>query len=159
MKNRYALKSLLYVLSTFIFLITVSTDTFGQDRTIQREILVYISADSLELPAERQQAVSFTEISFSSNRLRAAFQNIPFKKISKTFPEAGKNEPIVQNEDGILVKKPNWERVFTIQLTNENSVKQAIDRLKKEPSIIFAEPHSDMQLHTDNLYPQQWHLN
>lgn len=159
MNNRYALTHLTVILSMCLLLLVVSTSLLGQNRAMQRQILVYIAADSLELPLEKLQTESISEIIFSSNRLRIAFQNIPLEKIEKTFPETGKDELLIENSSGIKIRKPNWERVFTIQLKNETSVKEVINRLKSEPSVLFAEPHSDLRLHSDGLYSQQWHLN
>ena len=159
MKKRYTLKTTVYGLLLFLCLSVLGKNAYGQEPNIKKEILVYIAADSLVLPTGKMQNASLNEVSFISNRLREAFQKMPFQTISKTFLQADKSGSVIQNEDGIKIKKPNWERVFTIQLANEAAVSQAIERLKKEPSVVFAEPHSDMKLHTDGLYPQQWHLN
>jgi hypothetical protein len=148
--------NILYIL--FILLFT-SSGLFAQKRSIHNEILVYILEDSLELPTDKQQVESFAEIQFSSKRLQNTFRTLPLESITRTFQKVETSERTLQNEDGILIKKPAWDRVFTIQLSDEKAVKEALERLSKEPGILFAEPHSNMRLHTDPLYPQQWHLN
>lgn len=85
---------------------------------------MYILEDSLELPTDKQQVESFAEIQFASKRLQNTFRTLPLESITRTFPKVETSERILQNEDGILIKKPAWNRVFTIQLSDEKRLKK-----------------------------------
>lgn len=131
----------------------------AQERDLRMEILVYVLPDSLLFPADEKTAVPISRVSIPSQALAKAINQIHPEAIAKAFPNWADSDTIRIREDGVRVRLPQVSRIFRIQMQSEADVDIAIARLSKEPSVLFAEKHSDMKLHVDDQYPDQWHLN
>lgn len=132
----------------------------AQNRELSSEILVYILPDSLLFPAGYEDEMTPNQLTIPSIKLQKAFVKIHAEKIARAFAQIADQDTIIVREDGEKIKLMQMSRIFRIRLPNKDYVKQAINILELEPSILFAEKHSDMQIHSnDALYPNQWHLN
>lgn len=69
------------------------------------------------------------------------------------------NDTIRVRDDGRVIQRPRFDRVFTIFLPANQSAEEVIERLESLPSVIYAEKHMDASLTNDPQYPAQWHLN
>lgn len=148
-------------LSLFILLLAAGVwcqNLYSQDRDIWSEVLVYILPDSLELPTGEVRDVSPDRALIQSEGLSQALQQLPVQALDRAFPELTDADTIRVREDGVSVKLPQWSRVFIVRLDSRQAVGEALETLGDEPSVLFAEPHSDMRL-DDHLFAQQWHLN
>ncbi|MBC8346990.1 MAG: S8 family serine peptidase, partial [Candidatus Marinimicrobia bacterium] len=130
----------------------------AQGRNLKQEILVYILTDSLEFPANENAAVPIDRINIRSQTLKQTMGGIQLNVIAKAFPNWADSDTIRVREDGVRVKLPQVSRIFLFRFLNESDVDTAVARLSRESSVLFAERHSDMELH-DHYYPIQWHLN
>ncbi|CAN5219226.1 hypothetical protein BH23BAC3_BH23BAC3_33140 [soil metagenome] len=137
---------------------TWSQNLYGQDRAGRQEVLVYFLPDSLEFPAGEVRDVSPDRALVQSERLSQTLQQLPVQALDRAFPELTDADTTRVREDGVTVKLPQWSRVFIVRLASREAVEEALETLGDEPSVLFAEPHSDMRL-DDHLFAQQWHLN
>lgn len=80
-------------------------------------------------------------------------------EISKTFPDWESGAYVRTLENGIKVKRPSFDRIFTLHIPLNANADSVLKYLNNEPSILFAEKHMDAQLFNDPSYPAQWHLN
>lgn len=159
------MKKQLHLLKRVILICFFSIGTFipgyGQKRNLKNELLVYILPDSLEIPDIGKTSVSYTEAKVLSKSLKIALAKIKPLSIGKAFPNWNKADSIKIRNDGVKIKTPQFDRIFTLTFKNEAEANAAIEILKKNPSILFAEKNSQPSLHTDPAYLNgtQWHLN
>lgn len=145
----------------------------AQKSDLSHEILVYIKPDSLELPSNMQSVVALKSLTIHSRGLQKALEAIPFSSIGKAFPNLTDADTIAVRKDGVKIKKPQFSRVFIFHLSPSANIDSAIAKLKRQPSVLFAERQSNMRLDVlpafyqtsstmssgDTKYPEQWFLN
>lgn len=134
-------------------------NTFSQERELNKEILVYILADSLELPDGSIEVTDVKKLKIKSKSLDKAFKKIELKSIKKAFPEFNPQDTIKTREDGKRIKLPNMSRIFQLKLKKKDNVAFVIEILSKEKGVLFAETHMKAELFGDDDYGKQWYLN
>jgi len=125
---------------------------------LEREILIYISQDSLNFPNSSEEK-NPASLDITSKQLKNTLEKLDLKSIAKAFPDALDSDTIKVREDGVKVGIPQISRIFRFIFNDKADIDSAISLLSKEPSVIFAEKHSNMQIQTDDYYSNQWHLN
>ncbi len=152
-----------YVIRIFLCLIAItlilSIATLAQQRNLKTEILVYIKADSLELSLNQTESFSIDKIPIRSGKLKSALEQVSPNSIAKAFPNWTKNASLKVLENGVRVKKPNLSRIFILTFSSEEKAKQAVERLSKEPSVLYAEPHMDASISSNPVFLDQEKLN
>lgn len=131
----------------------------AQERNLKQEILVYILPDSLEILPQQSGRITLSSVEINSKQLSKTFQKLSLNEISKTFPGWETEALVHELKNGITVKRPSFDRIFTLYLPPNVNVETILEEVKKEPSVLFAEQHMDAQLFNDPSYPAQWHLN
>lgn len=131
----------------------------SQERDLDREILVYILPDSLELPAEEKGRVGLQRAEIASENLSAKLQELSISAIEKSFPNWNAKDSVRVLESGRVVHRPTFHRVFTMHLPSRMSADEAIKKLESIPAVVYAHKHGNGQLEIDTYYPDQWHLN
>ncbi|MFU8845020.1 MAG: S8 family serine peptidase, partial [Bacteroidales bacterium] len=139
--------------------LAISPPALSQERNLDREILAYILADSLEIPPEVTGRITLNRAEIASNNLVNALQELAINEIERAFPNWDAADSVRVLDTGRVVQRPRFHRVFIIHLPEQVSRGLAIERLESEPSILFAETHMDAELFNDPEYPDQWHLN
>ncbi|WP_026905144.1 S8 family peptidase [Pedobacter glucosidilyticus] len=150
----------LIVLISFFSICTVKSGN-AQQRNLKHELLVFIVPDSLEISDDKTDKISHHEAKILSKSLKSALDDVKPVAIGKAFPKWNKADSVKTREDGIKVKTPPFDRVFTLTFKSEEEANAAIEILKKNPSVLFAEKNSEPKLHSDPDYLSgvQWHLN
>ncbi len=133
--------------------------SYAQERNLKQEILVYILPDSLEILSQQSGRIALSSVEINSKLLSKTFQKLSLNEISKTFPNWEPGASVHTFENGIKVKRPSFDRIFTLHIPLNASADSVLKDLNNEPSVLFAEKHMDAQLFNDPSYPAQWHLN
>lgn len=121
MKNRIP-SSLLHKLATLMLLwamVLLNTDILSAqtlNRDLDREILVYILPDSLEIPTEVRDITTIDRVTIRSNTLSEALSELSISEIARSFPGWAANDTVSFREDGRVIQRPRFDRVFTIYL-------------------------------------------
>lgn len=133
----------------------------AQERNLKTEILVYILPDSLEIPKQEKGKLSLQRANIKSSSLTTAMTRSRTTGISKAFPNWADKDSLVKRLDGILVKMPSFQRVFTLTFDTEAEAEAAINALKQSPAVVYAEKHTEPSLDNDPSYTDgtQWYLN
>jgi len=147
--------SLLIIFIAFIMAVPAQ----AQERNLDREILVYILPDSLELPAEEKGRVGLQRAEIASENLFNTFQKLSVSEIERAFPLWNKADSVRVLESGRVVHRPRFHRVHIIHLPAGASADKFIEQLEREPSVAYAEKHINGQLENDTYYADQWYLN
>lgn len=164
MKNRIP-SSILHRLTTLMLLwamVLLNADILsGQtlSRDLDKEVLVYILPDSLELPTEIRDITTIDRVTIRSNALAEAMDELSITEIARSFPYWAADNSVRVREDGRVIQRPGFDRVFTIFLPANQSAEEVIERLELLPSVLYAEKHMDASLTNDPQYAAQWHLN
>ena len=157
MKNSTLSKALIFG-SICITVCFAVVPIYSQERNLEREILIYISQDSLNFPNSSEEK-NPASLDITSKQLKNTLEKLDLKSIAKAFPDALDSDTIKVREDGVKVGIPQISRIFRFIFNDKADIDSAISLLSKEPSVIFAEKHSNMQIQTDDYYSNQWHLN
>lgn len=128
-------------------------------RDLDREILVFILPDSLELPAGVRDRASLDRAAIRSASLSSSLRELSVAGIARSFPDWVAEDTVRVREDGVIVRRPRFDRVFTIHLPAGVSADEAIAKLESLPSVMYAEKHMEATLSNDPQYSVQWHLN
>lgn len=147
--------SLLLVLAVLILSVE---PVQSQDRNLDRELLVYILPDSLELPAEEKGRIGLNRAEIASGKLAATLNQLSISGIEKSFPDWNAKDSVRVLESGKVVHRPKFHRVFTMHLPPGVSADKAIKKLESIPGVVYAHKHGTGQLETDTYYSDQWHL-
>jgi len=147
------------LLITLLVVHIASLSAQSQQRNLDREILAYILADSLELPPEVIGRVSLNRAEIGSANLANILQELTINEIERAFPNWDAADSVRVLGTGRVVQRPRFQRVFIMHLPNQISLDLVIERLENEPSILYAETHMDAKLFNDPEYSDQWHLN
>lgn len=135
----------------------LSAQTLSRD--LNREILVYILPDSLEIPTEVRDLTTIDKVTIRSGTLAEALGELSISEIARSFPDWAADDSVRVREDGRVIQRPRFDRVFTIFLPANQSAEAVIERLESLPSVLYAERHMDASLTNDPQYAAQWHLN
>ena len=152
LKNRIKLLLLLLIFIPY-------SGVNAQERNLKQEILAYILPDSLEILPQQSGRIALSSAEINSKRLSKTFQKLSLNEISKTFPGWETEALVHELKNGIKVKRPSFDRIFTLYIPLNANADSVLKNLNNEPSILFAEKHMDAQLFNDPSYPAQWHLN
>ncbi|MGY6523490.1 MAG: S8 family serine peptidase [Mongoliitalea sp.] len=137
--------------------------SYGQEANQpENEILVFILPDSLELDPLAKTRVDIGKAVIKAQSLLNALREINPAGISKAFPEWEDERKIVFNDYGEQVRMPDFHRVFILYFNKGQEIDKALERLQKEPSVVFSERHTqNAVLDNDPQYLNgtQWHLN
>ncbi|MHC1705747.1 MAG: S8 family serine peptidase [Tenuifilaceae bacterium] len=133
---------------------------YGQKRSLKTEILVFIEADSLDLPYHEKGMIPIKQAIFRSSGLKLAFEKAKVVGIGRAFPNWSNRDSLVKREDGKLIQAPPFHRVFTLTFSSERELDDAIERLSKLPSVVYAEKNSEPTFDNDPYYTDGtlWHL-
>lgn len=160
MKQNFLQKILISFIITIFLVLSFSAKMFAQLDEIDSEILVYFLPDSLEMDTGVTELDDITKLKIKSKSLDKEIKKIELKSIKKAFPEFDETDIIKTRQDGKVIKLPNMSRIFKLKLKNKDEIENVIETLSKEKGVLFAEPHSNMTLNTnDSRYSEQWHLN
>lgn len=136
--------------------------TYGQESNLpENEILVFILPDSLELDPLVKTRVDIGKASIKAPSLLDALKEINPNGVSKAFPEWGDERKFIVNDFGEQVTMPDFHRVFILYFNNGQEIDKALERLRREPSVVFSERHTqNAELDNDPqfLNGTQWHL-
>ncbi len=143
MKNRIP-SSLLHRLATLMLLWAMillnadilSAQTFNRD--LDREILVYILPDSLDIPTEVRDITTIDRVTIRSNALAEVMDELSITEIARSFPDWAADDSVRVREDGRVIQRPRFDRVFTIFLPANQSAEEVIERLEPLPSVLSA---------------------
>ncbi|MBP9583237.1 MAG: S8 family serine peptidase, partial [Ignavibacterium sp.] len=144
-----------------VFVLSINiTCLFAQLREdLKNELLVYIHPSALEFPTNEQKNIQIKNLKIFSSELKSTFSSFGINELQKVFPNVKDADTITVNEEGKEVRLPQMSRIFVLRMKNISDVDLAIAQLSKIPGILFAEKHSEMSLHNDDYFPDQWHLN
>jgi hypothetical protein len=126
---------------------------------LRNELLIYIQPSALEFPTQYQRSIRIENLNIPNSKLRSALSRFQIGELQKAFPGIMDADTINVREDGTRVSIPQVSRIFKVRVPNYNDIDSAIAHLSKIPGVLFAEKHSEMRLHLDDYYPNQWHLN
>ncbi|MFC5282454.1 S8 family serine peptidase [Pedobacter alpinus] len=117
--------------------------------------------DSLEIPDNNKEDFNYTKAKILSKSLESTLYKLQPAAISKAFPNWNKADSIKSRTDGAKIRTPQFDRIFNLTFKTESEANAAIEILKKNSAILFAEKNSKPQLHSDPefLNGTQWHLN
>lgn len=149
----------IYLLTLFIVISIAVLPAKAQERNLDRELLVSVLPDSLELPTDANERIPIDQVEIASTGLIAALQELSITGIERSFPQWNERDSVRVLESGRIVHRPRFHRVFTIHLPPGILADEAVERLEMEPSVAYAHPHLNAQPETDTYYPDQWHLN
>lgn len=109
------MKTKLLLLIVGVFIISCSNNvSFGQSSRMNKfetEIIVFFLSDSLELPKTAKGIVGIQNAIVGSNELQQVISALNVRGIEKSFPKWENADTVVLSEDGIQVKRPNFDRV------------------------------------------------
>ncbi len=144
----------------FLAFLHLSTLLFAQQRSLDRELLVYIMPDSLEM-ADGIAAVALQNASVKSSALAANLQKTRAISIAKAFPDWQAKDSIQTRKDGTSVKVPSFHRIFKLTFATKAEADSALKILNNSAAVLYAEKHSAPVLDNDQFYIDgtQWYLN
>lgn len=146
------------IILSCILLVTLNEFAVSQNRELDREILVYIMEDSLEIPKAKGSDLSVDNLIINSNKLAKGISSLGIERVSKAFPEWSKESFKNKNSDN-YVERPRFDRVFIFHIPEGADQQEIIEKLEKFPGVTYAHKHSSFILETDTEYTSQWHLN
>lgn len=146
-------------ITSFIIIISTTFMNAQLHDDLRNEILIYIEPSALEFPDNEQGNIPIGKLNILSSDLREVLNRFKINNMQKAFPNYTDADTLATREDGAIVKLSKVSRIFIICMPQLNDVDSAISYLSKVPGILFAEKHSDMKLHNDDYYSNQWHLN
>lgn len=151
----------MHITASILSFLLMTGTLIGQNSIpdLNREILVYILPDSLELPFGERNRVGIDRATIRSQSLARSLTDLSIIGLTRSFPDWAIDDTVRVREDGMAVRRPRLDRVFTVHLLNGVSAEEAIFKLQSLPSVLFAERHMDARLANDPNYIFQWHLN
>jgi len=112
---------------------TISTDP-------DREILVLFKEQVISAPIGSPSGV-LSRFSITSDTLKQALQEANIEFMSRLIPDFKPEDRTVQGADGRTVVLSDWTNTYLLRIPDKESRASFIERLKKMPEVIYAEPN------------------
>src|SRR5690606_19131270 len=95
----------------------------SQNSQLDRELLVYVLPDSMDIP-DVKYMYSLHETIFGSESLRRVVERYPTLQVRKAFPHLTDADTVKVTREGKRIRMPQWSRVFVMTFTNVQNVLQ-----------------------------------